>query len=70
MNEYCLNVAYFPVALFALAFFMVVNLVLLPFAYLKTVAHKFAILRRYKGATQCQNFVVFLLLGIPLLVIA
>lgn len=50
LNEYCLNVAYFPVALCTLAFFMVVNLILLPFAYLKTVVHKFAILRRYKSS--------------------
>ena len=42
-------ICYTPVFLVVLAIFIAVNIVLIPFAYLKTVAHKIALLRRFKG---------------------
>ena len=70
INDWCLNIVYFPVALTVLAVFMIVNLVLLPFAYLMTVVHKAMLLKRYKSSNQCQSLGLFIVLGIPILLIA
>ena len=51
MNRNLWIVVYLPLSLIVLALFIAVNLALLPFAYLKTVAHKAALLKRYKGAS-------------------
>lgn len=61
---------YFPIALIVLSMFITVNLVLLPFAYLKTLVHKATLLKRYRAKTQCQSFFIFLAFGVPLLFIA
>ena len=45
---FCIN--YLPVSIVVLAVFMAVNLILLPFAYFKTVAHKIALVNRLKNA--------------------
>ena len=50
MNRTLWIVVFMPLSLICLALFVAVNLALLPFAYLKTVAHKAALLKRYKGA--------------------
>ena len=52
------------------AVFMAVNLVLLPFAYLKTIVHKIRLFRIYRGSEHLKNVFVFILVGIPILLIA
>jgi len=42
-------VVYLPIALIVLSLFITVNLVLLPFAYLKTLVHKAALMKRYRA---------------------
>lgn len=49
INMVIFYICYTPVFLVVLAIFIAVNIVLIPFAYLKTVAHKIALLRRFKG---------------------
>ena len=50
INNFCFHVAYSTtVAMVALPIFLAVNLALIPFAYLKTLGHKFALWRHYKS---------------------
>ena len=49
INNAVFMIVYFPVSIFMLMLFMAVNLILLPFAYVKTVVHKVVILQRYRG---------------------
>ena len=49
---------------------MVVNLILLPLAYFKTIAHKIILLYRFRTMNQIKNLLVFIAIGIPLLVLA
>ena len=51
INRICFVIVYFPISAVVLVLFMAVNLALLPFAYLKTLAHKMSLLRRYKSKT-------------------
>ena len=50
INKVVFVANYFPIFLVTLIIFMAMNLVLLPFAYLKTIFHKITLLRRYRGA--------------------
>ena len=68
INNFCQRVVYAPVALIVLLVFIVINLFFLPFAFFKTLAHKFILWRRTKGSFQCQSLIYYLLLGIPLLI--
>ena len=54
INSVCQNIVFLPISLCLLAIFMVVNLVLLPLAYLKTTVHKFLLLMRFKSTLYCQ----------------
>ena len=46
---------------------MVVNGVMLPFAYIKTIVHKALLAKRFKSSNYCIDLFVFTLLGVPLL---
>lgn len=70
INTVYINVIYLPVSLLALSIFMVVNLVLIPFAYLKTALHKLLLLVRLKSTVYCQELVVWVLAGVPILLVA
>ena len=70
INNFCFKIVYFPVSIILLVIFMTANLILLPFAYIKTIVHKFLLLRRYRGIYQCQALVTFILLGVPILLCA
>ena len=50
VNNVFMHIVYFPVMLVLLVIFITVNLVLIPIAYLKTIAHKIALLSRFKSA--------------------
>jgi len=49
---------------------MMVNLILLPIAFIKTIVHKAMLLYRFRTMNQIKNLFVFIALGIPLLVLA
>ena len=51
-----------------MAIFMAVNMILLPFAYIKTVAHKIVLLKRFKSSKTCESLFIYILLGIPFLI--
>lgn len=70
INQVFFIMVYAPISLVTLSLFMAVNLALLPFAYLKTLVHKIVLWRVYKGKSQAMNFFVFLLLGIPMLLLS
>ena len=43
-NVFVLHLYFFPVMLICLAFFIIWQVIILPFAYLKVVGHKFALM--------------------------
>ena len=49
---------------------MAINLLLLPFAYIKTIWHKVNLLRHYKSRTHCLELCIFIFGGIFLLLLA
>ena len=70
INNICFNIVYFPMALVLLLIFVTVNALLMPFAYMKTLIHKSLLLRRYKSCNHFQKLLIYILLGIPFLVLA
>ena len=70
INQVCFVIAYVPVFLVCLAFFMISNLLLLPFAYLKTIVHKATLMRRYKSVNYCGSLLFFIVFGVPLLLVS
>ena len=72
INFWACSIAYLPLALCLLVVFMVVNAVLIPFAYLKTVSHKFVLVTRARCHSQgsTKNLLFFIFLGIPILVLS
>ena len=67
INHVCFLIVYFPISLILLAIFIAVNLLLTPFAYIKTVTHKVLLFKRYKSKSFGQSLLTFFLLGIPFL---
>ena len=67
INEWAFKIYYFPITLIVISIFMIVNLALVPIAYLKTVGHKLLLLKKYRSRDHLKNAVLFILLGIPLL---
>ena len=63
----CFFIVYFPISLMLLAIFMAVNLILLPFAYIKTIIHKSLLFKRYKSKSFSQGLIIYILLGVPFL---
>ena len=70
LNKFIFVINYTPIFLLTLVLFVVVNLLLLPLAYFKTIYHKWALFKLYRGAYQCQSLVFFIILGIPILLCA
>ena len=70
INSVCYYIVYAPFSLCFLALFSAVNLLLLPFAYLKTVLHKIFLLKHYKSRTYCKRLGIYVVLGIPFLLCA
>ena len=72
INKLTCSIAYLPISLCLLAIFMAVNAALIPFSYLKTIAHKFILLyrSRFRSLSKTKNLVFFILLGVPILVIS
>ena len=70
ISKVCFLIAFCPLAIVILAYFMAVNLILLPFAYVKTIVHKAFLLNSYRGANHCQSLATWVLLGVPLLLVA
>ena len=68
-NSLC-YIVYFPISLIVLVVFMVVNALLLPFAYCKTVYHKTLLFIRYRSKNHCINLSTFIFLGLPILALA
>ena len=54
INSVCQNIVFLPISLCLLAIFMIVNLVLIPLAYVKTAVHKFLLLIRFHNTLYCQ----------------
>ena len=61
---------YGPFSLLFLAVFMAVNLILLPFAYLKTALHKFLLAIRFNSSSYLKNLGIYIVMGIPFLLCA
>ena len=70
INQVGFVIAYLPVSLICLAFFMISNLLFLPFAYLKTIGHKATLMRRYKSMNYCSSLLFFIVFGVPLLLVS
>ena len=65
------KLVYVPVALFMALYFAIVNFLLIPFAYIKTVVHKFKLYKTAGGMPLYRNnLVIYILFGIPLLLIS
>ena len=67
VNQVCFVISYMPIFLVCLVFFMIGNLVMLPFAYLKTIVHKAALMHHYKSINYCRGLLFFIVFGVPLL---
>ena len=70
INDVCFLFVYFPIGIFCLLVFIIVNLILLPIAFIKTIVHKAILLYRFRTMNQIKNLLVFIAIGIPLLVLA
>ena len=70
INNICFFIIFLPVSIIVSLAFIAVNLILLPIAYLKTVAHKALLFRRYKGSYHCTNLFSYIALGIPMLLVS
>lgn len=68
INKVSFHILYLMVILVILPIFIVFNLALAPFAYLKTVAHKFRLWRHYKASTTLAAFLFYIIAGMPMLV--
>ena len=68
INTCCFYVVYSMVLSVTLPIFMAVNLLLAPFAYLKTVVHKFKLHRQYKASSTLSSFLLYIVAGLPLLI--
>ena len=69
-NNIFFYVGYSFLTPFLITIFMAVNLLLLPLAYIKTFIHKVQLVRVYRGSDQVINMIIFLIFGIPILVVA
>ena len=67
-NDNVYGVAYFFVTILISAVFIALNLVMLPFAYLKTCVHKVNLLRQNR--IECSSCFGYILLGLPLLLLS
>ncbi len=69
MNEFLLLIGYAPILAVAVLIFIVYNLILWPFAYMKLFFHKLVMIMVYSKsfrvsrADKFMNFVVFIVIG-------
>ena len=68
INTCTFYIVYSMVLMVTMPVFMAVNLLLAPFAYLKTVVHKFKLHRHYKASSTLSSFLLYIVAGLPLLV--
>ena len=64
------RVIYLPLSIVVAIFFMIINLLLLPLAFLKTLLHKMILLYRLPSKKRCLSLSLYFLLGIPMLLIS
>ena len=72
MNTVMLHIEYLPFMIVSLLFYFLLNLVLLPFAYLKIAFHKFLLMVRQNDKSVIRKFISFLFylsFGILLLIV-
>ena len=67
MTRVCFYIIYGPISLIMLTLFVAVNLILFPFAYLKTIVHKARLVGRYRSQIHCGRLLLYIVAGIPLL---
>ena len=61
---------YLPISIFTSLFFILINILLIPVAYLKTLIHKIALMYRMPAhLKRFIAFVIYLILGLPMLVL-
>ena len=68
LNEICFVCVFGIQSSVLIIVFMAVNLLLVPFAYLKTILHKVLLLKSYKGRYQIRNLFIYVVLGLPFLI--
>ena len=62
---------YVPVVLFTSFYFAIVNFLLIPFAYVKSVIHKFKLYKRAGEMPFYRNsLAIYIFIGIPMLMIS
>ena len=70
-NGFICRIIYFPICVAISSFFLTVNFLLIPFAYLKALFHKF---RLYKGTNKLPYYrnkmLIYFFTGIPMLLIS
>ena len=70
-NSFCCKMIYVPICLFISAYFVICNLVLLPFAYLKSLFHKYRLYKNTNGLPQYRRkLCIYFFFGVPLLLIS
>jgi len=70
INEVCYLLVYGPLSLCLLAVFIAVNMVLLPFAYLKAVIYKALLVIRHKSCSNFGQLCIYIVMGVPFLLCA
>ena len=70
-NSALCRTIYVPVLAFSAIFFTVINILLLPFAFAKSLFHKFILYKRSQGMSIHRNkFLMYIFTGIPMLLIS
>ena len=65
------KICYLPVMFFTSLAFIIMNLLLVPFAYGKSLAHKYRLYKNHNSAAYYRNkFLCYIFTGIPMLIIA
>ena len=70
MNDFFTKAMFLPIALGYTALFMAVNLLLLPFAYLAAIVKKIKLLTLKAKVDMVVDLIMFVLAGVPLLLVA
>ena len=70
MNTRLTKITYAPVCFVNVLFFVSINLMLAPIAYLKTLLHKLLLTCRVNSCTNFCTFCFYFLLGLPMILIS
>ena len=69
-NSRLCRAAYFPICLISATLFTLVNFLMIPLAFIKSLVHKFELWKNHGWATKQRNsFWLFFFLGLPMLLI-